>query len=209
MAIELGGLAAKLKAGIEAAAAAKDAAAKDAAEREAREQEEAKAAAAARADMMAALQVLADAVGHFGTRTVKGALVLSFEGHSLHFSPDGEGDRIRVGAKGAAGAMETGHYLTRDSVGEWEVVLIEDSGPRRLPVELGLEELLSQYMAVPIEAEPAVAPAPKPAPAAPAPPERSESAPVATAPRSARPRGKKASEASPGSGIRSLKGPLD
>jgi hypothetical protein len=211
MAIELGGLAARLKAGIEAAAAAKEAEL-SAAAREAEARKAASAAAAvARAEMMAALKTLAEGVGHFDVKAGKDSLVVSYEGKELRFAPEGEGDRIAVSTKGRT---KDPHFLTRDSVGDWEVVLVHGDDMRRLPVEYGLEELIGIYLAVaPEESAPSapmareevtVPKAPAKTVSKPAPPVQvAEAAPARPRERSRAPR------TPPGSGLKEKNSPFD
>jgi len=212
MAIKLGGLAAKLKAGIDAAERARreeEEAARLAEERAAKAKERAQAA---REEMLGELHAFGKQVEHFKVRKAKGALTISFDGRKLVFSPEGDMDRIDVVSDDG-----TRHHLTRDEVEEWEVVLAEANGPRRLPLELGLEELVTRYLSVPLAdapeeaAEPpapAPEPTPAPAPEATPPEKKAASAPTTNTTESKRipaPRGK----APPGSTLRELSNPWD
>ncbi len=208
MAIKLGGLAARLKAGIDAAEQQRRQAeeeARIAAEAAARAKQEAHEA---RDEMMGELHAFGKQVEHFTVRKKKGTLVVGFDGRSLTFQPVGEGDRIDVHAEDEV------HHLTRDEAKEWEVVLKEANGPRRLPLEFGLEELVTRYLAVPVvepEAPEAPAPqssAPEPAPE-PAPPPRPavKAAPDEVSPSKRIPSPR--SKAPPGSALRELSNPWD
>jgi hypothetical protein len=215
MPIELGGLAARLKAGIDAAERARreaEEAARRAAEAEAEARKEAQAA---RSELMEELTAFAKQVEHFEVRTRKGVLSVRFDGRSLRFAPEGEHDRIDVHADDEV------HHVTRDEEGEWEVVLKEALGPRRLPLELGLEELVTRYLSVPTveevpndephEPEPTPEPTSQPVKAQPAGPPPSPS-PSATTPTDARPSQRipaPRSKAPPGSALKELTNPWD
>ncbi len=196
MANMLGGLAARLKAGIEAAAEAKERAARDAADAAARAERAQQEAVAARAAMMDELHAFAKALVHVAVKRAKGVLTLTYDGRELSFAPEGDLDLIRV-----TPASGPAHSMTRDSEGEWEVVMHEEAGVRRLPLEVGLEELLSAHMSLTSTVSvPAPAPTPAPAPraAAPAPPTPEE-------PR----RKRREPKGSPGSGVKELNNPRD
>ena len=214
MAIELSGLAARLKAGIDKAAAEKEAAARREAEEAARRQAAREETLAAQREMLAALEALADSVGHFHVSTGELWVQLVFEGRGLRFvatrHDEEPTDHVRVeGAAGTSTVVAAGHHLTRDEEGEWEVVLAEEHGPRRLPVELGLEELLAQVFQIePVEAS--AAPSPRSAPVeAAAPASKGEARSAAGSATTARRRRRREEPASPpGSGLKPLKGPF-
>jgi len=200
MAIELSGLAARLKAGIDKAVADKEAEAKRVAEEAARMETARTETLEAQCEMLEALKAFADSVGHFEATTGKLWVEMVLGGAGLRFTAhrddDAPTDHILVeAADGTDTAVAAGHHLTRDEVGEWEVVLQEEAGPRRLPVELGLEELFQGALALRSTGEP-----PNAAPAAtlPDPPPQ----PERTTRRSKQP------VAPPGSGLRPIKGPF-
>ena len=204
MAIKLGGLAAKLKAGIDAAESARRAE-EEAERRAAEEAAQAQAQAReARAEMMAELHGFAKEVEHFEVRKQKSTITVRFDSHKIQFRPEGDHDRI-----GVVCADDADHHLTRDELGEWEVVLAEEGGPRRLPLELGLEELITRYLAVPTAEVETQAPPPAPEPPAPKP---APAPPVSAAPEpepaAATPR-RRGPKSVPGSALRELSNPWD
>ncbi len=205
MAIELSGLAARLRAGIDKAAAERDEELRLAAEVRARRDAARVETLQAQHEMLAALVAFADQVGGFTVS--RGALMveLVLDGRGLRLaavrSDEDPTDHILVeAATGTERSFATGHHLTRDELGEWDVVLAEEHGPRRLPVELGLEELFGQVLGL---APDIPAAAPPPVSALPPVPE-AEPEP----PRSPGKRRGRALAAPPGSGLRPLKRPF-
>lgn len=211
MSNKLSGLASRLRAGIEAAADAKERAEREAKAAEERAANALAAARAARAEMVAELYAFAVSIGHIEVvgSPPEGPLSLRYLGREIRFVVEGDGDRIAI-VDGSGRA----HHLTRDTLGEWEVAFDEPNGLRRLPVEYGLEELIAANLAIAVEPA-AESPSPAPAaPVAPAKPVVAAAAPLPTAKTAApaaddKPKKKKGPQVSPGSGVRELNNPWD
>ncbi len=194
---KLGALAARLKKGIEAEQERRleeERARAEAEERAARARDEGQSARKALLDELFAF---GNAVGHLDVRREKGSLVLGYDGRAVVLIPEGDLDRIDLRLPDDHEPRR--HHLTRDEDGEWELAIDEGEHLRRLPLELGLEELMRVALRVPLEGRPPPPPgAPPPAPPPPPPPVERPA-----------PRARRQDTAPPGSKITDLKGPLD
>lgn len=138
---------------------------------------------AARAALLGEIAHFAEAIGHLDVRRDGETVAVTFRERSVRFEPDGEFDRIALVVVGEA---PRNHFLGRDEQGEWDLVLDEGRGIRRLPLAEGLEEVVGNVLGVPM-ADTAAPPAePKPARKA-----------------------KKGKGPSPGSAVTELKDPLE
>jgi hypothetical protein len=153
------------------------------------------AAERARDELMGELAAFGEGLGFAKIeKDLPRSVLIAWSGRQLGLRAE-QGDRIAV-----VGGPE-GAHLTRDSLGEWEVVFPEEGGVRRLPLDLGLEELLVSALGVP---SPKGAARPKEAAkAAPAKKKKADEAPKATVTVS------KKEVLMPGPSVKTYKGPFD
>ena len=155
----------------------------------------AEAARAARSELVGELADFGSDLGRVDVTRKGDRLVFSRERRTLTFSPEGDEDRVAVVFKGSKGV-----YLQRDDEQEWELILPEVGldEARRLPLVIGLEELLVAGLGLP----------------------RPRFVPAAAAPKKTKKEKKKAASVkvqnpvkpkgpTPGSGLSDQKGPLD
>ena len=111
----------------------------------------------AREELLEELAGFAAAVGHLTSERVGEGISLSYQGRSVLFQPDGDGDRLRATFEGVASTTE--HTLYRESAlgDKWVWSFRRRGQEERMPLfDAGLQELLAMSLGLPrvMEKEP-------------------------------------------------------